>query len=164
MTRTRDVMLMDPGAFMSRMLRDFDPWVEGRTWPLATLRKSFGDFPWVPALEMKERDHTLTVHVDLPGIKKDEVSVTVTDRGLVIEGERTHEARDTENEWFTTERTYGKFYRLVPLPDGIKKEEVKATFKDGVLEVTVPLPTAPADTTHKVAIGGETTKRVEVAA
>ena len=164
MTRARDLMLMDPRAFMSRMLRDFDPWVEGRTWPRATLGKTFGDFPWVPALEMKERDHTLTVHVDLPGIKKEEVSVTVTDRGLVIEGERTHEAEDTHNDWFTTERTYGTFYRLVPLPDGVTKEAVKATFKDGVLDVTVPLPAAPADTTHKVAIGGETSKRVEVAA
>ena len=53
---------------------------------------------------------------------------------------------------------------MVPLPDGIKKEEVKATFKDGVLDVTVPLPAAPADTAHKVAIGGETSTRVEVSA
>ena len=77
--------------------------------------------------------------------------MTVTDRGLVIEGERTHETEDKDNDWFTTERTYGRFHRLVPLPDGIKKDEVKATFKDGVLEVTVPLP-APALTTSSATI------------
>jgi HSP20 family protein len=158
-------MLTDPGTFMSRMLRDFDPWVEPRTWPLAEFRKSLGEFPWVPTLEMKERDHTLMVKLDLPGLKKEEVNVTVTERGLVIEGERTHEVEDKKNEWFTTERTYGRFHRLVPLPQGVKKEEVKATFKNGVLEVNVPLPALPVDTTHKVAITGEPeTRRVEVAA
>lgn len=146
------------------MFRDFDRWFEPREWPFAGLRKAMGEFPWMPELEMKERDRQLFVKVDLPGLKKEELTVTVTDKGLAIEGERTHEAEDKTNDWFTTERTYGRFYRLVPLPDGVNREAVKARFKDGVLEVTVPLPPAAA-ATHTVPIEGEaSTKRVTVAA
>ncbi len=119
----------------------------------------------MPALEMNERDHTLFIKLDLPGLKKEEVNVNFTDEGLVIEGERTHETEGKENEWITTERTYGRFYRVVPLPEGVNYKEVKATFKDGVLEVTVPVPAAEAKAPYKVPIEGEPeAKNVKVAA
>jgi len=86
MTRTRDVMLTGPGAVMCRMFRDLDPWPEPRGWPFAALRTIPADFPWTP-LEMTERDHRLMIKVDLPGLKKEEVSVNLTDEGLVIEGD-----------------------------------------------------------------------------
>ena len=91
MTRTRDMMLAEPGALIRRMFRDLDPWWEPRAsgWPFAGLRKTFTDFPFVPELEMTERDHNLLIKVDLPGLKKEEINVTFTDEGLVIEGERT---------------------------------------------------------------------------
>lgn len=167
MTRTKDMMLTEPGALMRRMFRDFDPWawVEPRNVFVPTLRKTLAELPWVPALEMTERDHTLYIKLDLPGLKKEEVNVSYTDEGLVIEGERTHEAETKKNEWFTTERTYGHFYRLVPLPEGVNYKEVKAVFKDGVLEVTVPVPAAEAKTPHKVPIeGGPEAKEAKAAA
>ena len=152
------------------MLRDFDRWFDLREWPFTSLRRPMGEFPWMPELEMKERDRNLFVKVDLPGLKKEELTVTVTDKGLAIEGERTHEAEDKKNDWFTTERTYGRFYRLVSLPEGVNREAVKACFKNGVLEVTVPLPPAVAKS-HTVPVEGETsakgeapTKKVTVAA
>src|SRR5689334_16843069 len=110
MTRTRDMLLTEPGALMRRMFRDFDPLFETRRWPLAELRKTLTDFPWTPTLEVTERDKQLIVKLDLPGLKPEEVSVSATDEGLVIEGERTHETENKKDEWFTTERTYGKFY------------------------------------------------------
>jgi HSP20 family protein len=165
MTRTRDMMLTEPGALIRRMFRDVDPWLEARGWFPPALRKNFAEFPWMPALEMNERDHTLFIKLDLPGLKKEEVNVNFTDGGLVIEGERTHETEGKENEWITTERTYGRFYRVVPLPEGVNYKEVKATFKDGVLEVTVPVPAAEAKAPYKVPIEGEPeAKNVKVAA
>ena len=165
MARTMDMMLTEPVTFMHRMFRDLDPWLEPREWPFAGLRKPLADFPWVPELELKERDHRLMITVDLPGLKKEEVAVTVTDEGLVIEGERTHETEDRKNDWFTTERSYGRFYRLVPLSEGVKWDTVKASFKEGVLEITVPLPAAAATMTHTVAVEGEPEKKsVTVAA
>jgi HSP20 family protein len=150
---------------MRRMFRDLDSWFEPRVWPFAGLRKPLADVPWMPELEMKERNDQLMVKVDLPGLKKENVAVSVTDEGLVIEGERTHETEDTKNEWYTTERSYGRFYRLVPLPEGVKWDAVKASFKEGVLEVTVPLPTAATTMTHVVPVDGEPEKKsVTVAA
>jgi HSP20 family protein len=165
MTRTRDMMLTEPGALIRRMFRDLDPWSEqGGLFPLV-LRKRFAELPWMPPLEMTERDHTLFIKLDLPGMNKEDITVSFTDDGLVIEGERMKETEDKKNEWFTTERTYGHFYRVVPLPEGVNSKEVKATFKNGVLEVTVPVPAAEAKTPYKVPVEGEPeTKNVKVAA
>jgi HSP20 family protein len=153
MTRTRDMMLTEPGALIGRMFRDLDPWVE------------LAEVPWMPELEMTERDHTLLIKLDLPGMTRENVNVSYTDEGLVIKGERTQETEAKKDEWFTTERTYGRFYRVVPLPEGVNCKEVKATFKNGVLEVTVPIPVAEAKTPYKVPVEGEPdTKNVKVAA
>ena len=165
MARTMDMIFTDPGMLMRRMFRDIDQVLESRGWPSAGLRKPPGDFPWMPELEMKERDHRLMIRLDLPGLRKEDVAVTVTQKGLVIEGERTHETEDAKNDWFTTERSYGRFYRLVPLPEGVTWDTVKASFKEGVLEITVPLPAAAATMTHTVAVEGEPNKKsVTVAA
>jgi HSP20 family protein len=165
MARTRDMMLTEPGALIRRMFRDLDPWFEPRGWFPPAVRKTFAEFPWMPALEMTERDHTLLIKLDLPGLKKEEINVNFTDEGLVIEGERTQETEAKKNEWFTTERTYGHFYRVVPLPEGVNYKEVKAIFKDGVLEITVPVPAAEAKTPYKVPVEGEPeAKNVKVAA
>ena len=165
MTRTRDMILTEPGALIRRMFRELDPWIEPRGVLPAGIRKTWGDVPWVPPLEMTERDHTLFIKLDLPGMKREDINVSYTDEGLVIEGERTHETEAKENQWFTTERTYGRFYRLVPMPQGVNYQEVKATFTNGVLEVAVPVPAAEAKAPYKVTIeGGPEAKNVKAAA
>jgi HSP20 family protein len=165
MTRTRDMMLTDPGALIRRMFRDLDPWSEPRGLPFAGLRKTLSDLPWMPPLEMTERDHHLMLKVDLPGLKKEDVGVSLTTEGLVIEGERMQETEDKKNDWFTTERTYGRFCRMVPIPEGVDYKEVKATFRNGVLEITVPIPATAANAPYKVPVEGESeAKTVKVAA
>ncbi len=165
MTRTRDMMLTEPGALIRRVFSDLDPWLEPRGFPFAGLRKTFTDVPWMPELEMTEGDHRLMIKFDLPGLKKEDIGVSFTDQGLVIEGERTHETESKKNDWFTTERTYGRFYRLVPMPEGVDYKEVKATFSNGVLEITVPVPAEAAKAPYKVPVEGESeAKNVKVAA
>jgi len=165
MTRTMDRMLTEPGALLRRVFRDFDPWSEPR-FPLAGLRsRTFAEVPWMPPLEMSERDHRLVITLELPGLKKEDIAVNLTDEGLVIEGERAHDAATRNDEWFTTERTYGRFYRVVPLPEGVDFKEVRATFRNGVLEISVPIPATAAKAPYKVPVEGESqANTVEVAA
>jgi HSP20 family protein len=95
---------------------------------------------WMPPVEIRERDNNLQVVAELPGIDKDNVKVEVTNDGLVIQGHRRRETEDKGQGYWRTERSYGQFYRLVPLPDGIDPEKAKAEFKDGMLKVELPLP------------------------
>ena len=156
---------IEPRAFMRRVFRDFDRLFEGGDWPGTRLGKPFTDVAWMPPVEAFERDHRLTVRVELPGMKKEEIGITVTDGVLTIEGERTLENEEKNNEWYRNERTYGKFVRTVPLPEAVKVNEITATFEGGVLEITVPLPETPAAAApKKVEItGAEENKTVKAA-
>ena len=93
---------------------------------------------WSPQVEMFERGKNLVVRADLPGLSKDDVNVEVADNGITIEGERKHENKEKGEGYYRSERMYGKFYRRLPLPDGVKAENAHATFRNGVLEVTMP--------------------------
>jgi HSP20 family protein len=135
---------IEPRAFMRRVFRDFDRFFETGDWPVARLGKPFADIAWMPPVEAFERDHRLTVRVELPGMKREEIEVTFTEGGLTIEGERKLENEEKKNEWYRNERTYGKFVRTVPLPEGVNGTDIKATFEGGLLEIKVPLPKAPA--------------------
>jgi len=95
---------------------------------------------WSPSIDVRERDHHLIVSADLPGLTKDDVKVEVTDEGLSIRGERKREYEERQEGYYRTERSYGSFRRVIPLPEGASVEQAKALFKDGVLEVTVPIP------------------------
>ena len=111
-----------------------------------------GGMTWSPEIDVFEKDNRLMTRVDLPGVKKEDVKVEVTDGHLAISGERKSETEKKTNTFYRCEREYGSFYRAVPLPEGVKFEDVKATFSDGVLEVSVPLPAKPEAKVRKVEI------------
>ena len=116
--------------------------------------KLFGDFSlnrgwlapgaehgaWAPQVEIFERDGELVVRADLPGLTKEDVNIEIDNDAITIEGERHSEAEENREGFYRTERTYGKFYRRVPLPDGVDAENADATFRNGVLEVTLEAP------------------------
>jgi HSP20 family protein len=93
---------------------------------------------WTPDVEMFRRDNTLVVRADVPGMTREEITVEVTDDQVVLRGERKHEKEEKQEGYYRAERTYGAFYRTLPLPEGVNVAEAKATLKDGVLEVIVP--------------------------
>ena len=165
MFRNTELTRLEPRAFIRRMLRDFDRFVDEGDWGVARLGQPFTDVAWVPPVEAFERDHRLTVRVELPGVKKEEIGVTLTEEGLTIQGERKLEAEEKKGQWHRTERAYGRFVRTVPLPDGVKAADMKATFEGGVLEITVPLPaTAAAPEPTKIEIRGAEEKKTVKAA
>ena len=98
------------------------------------------DATWAPQVETFRRDNNLIVRADLPGLTKDDVNIEVDDDVLIVSGERSDETRDERDDFYRTERTYGRFFRAIQLPDGVEAEKIDATFKDGVLEVIIPAP------------------------
>jgi len=101
------------------------------------------DAAWLPAVEVAERDGQLVVRADVPGLSKDQIRVEVEDGQLIISGERTQENEEKGEGFVRSERTYGSFYRAIPLPEGVDPEQAKATFANGVLEITMPEAPAP---------------------
>jgi HSP20 family protein len=109
---------------------------------------------WSPDIEIFEHDNTFFVRVDLPGLTKEHVKVQVIHDELTIEGERKLEKEDTKEGFYRTERTYGGFYRRIPLPEHVKAEAARATFKNGVLEVAIPTIPVPEVKKRTVEIQG----------
>ena len=95
---------------------------------------------WAPRIEAFQRGDEFIVRAELPGLKKDDVRVNITDDSLIIEGERRDEFENTHGDVFHSERSYGSFYREVPLPDGAIGEQANASFNNGVLEVKLKAP------------------------
>ena len=100
----------------------------------------WGGEDWNPAIESRADNGNLIVKADLPGVDPKEVSISVVGNQLTIEGERKHEEKKEEKDYFYRELSYGKFSRSIALPEGVDPDKVKATFKNGVLEITMPAP------------------------
>lgn len=148
-----------PFSFMRRFSEEMDRLFEdvgfggnflGRPF---SQRGDLNSFGWSPQIETFQKDNQFVFRADLPGMKKDDLKVSVDDNCLAIQGERKKEwTSDQESSGgYRSERHYGSFYRCVPLPQGVQAENVSATFRDGVLEVKMPAPE------HKKA------RRVEIA-
>jgi HSP20 family protein len=98
--------------------------------------ESFGD--WTPALDASEDKDKYVVSVEIPGMKKEDINVTVHDGVLTVSGERRHEKDVKEGTVHRTERYYGKFSRSVSLPSAVQADKVAAAYKDGILSVEIP--------------------------
>lgn len=165
MLTNRELARIEPRALVHRVFRDFDRFFDEGWLPFKPAARLIGEFPFVPALEVAEKDHNLVARFDLPGIKKEEVTISFTAEGLVVEGERKQEEEEKKHDWYRTERSYGKFVRTIPLPEGVMASDIKATFDNGVLEIIVPLPAAAvAATPRKIEIGGVEKKTAKTAA
>lgn len=135
----------------SELDRMFDePWTLFR-WPSADLASPEGPV-WAPKVDVVTKDNKLITRVDLPGMKKEDVQVEVADGRLTLSGERKKEFKEEKDDFYREEREYGSFCRTVPLPKGVNADDVKATFNNGVLEVTMPLPAAAATSGQKIPI------------
>lgn len=95
---------------------------------------------WSPQVEVFRRGDQLVVRADVPGVNKDDLHVDVEDDVLTIRGERRDEREEREEGFYRSERSYGEFYRAIPLPEGTDAERCEATYENGVLEVTLPVP------------------------
>ena len=132
----REFFSMSPWAMMRHMAEEADRSL--RSW------RHFDEQTWLPPIDVSEHDHELVVRADLPGLRKDEVKVETTEQGIVIEGDRRRAREEERGGYLRSERSYGHFCRMIPLPEGASINQAKAHFRDGVLEVTVPIPETKA--------------------
>jgi len=93
---------------------------------------------WAPALEVHEDKDSYTIRVELPGMKREDIEISLHDGALVISGERKSEAKKEDTEVHRQERYYGKFSRALTFPTAVAGDKVSAAYKDGVLTVTLP--------------------------
>ena len=107
---------------------------------------TFGDFGrgtelfngWTPALDLYEDKDNLVVKAELPGMKREEIEISVHDGTLSISGERKYEEKNQDAEPYRSERFWGRFHRTLALPKPVQSDKAKATYKDGILTVTLP--------------------------
>jgi len=138
---------------MERLFEDF----QGFSFPnffttdFAPFRSGLGTGEWMPQIEVLQNNGKLMVRADLPGLAKDDVKLEITDDFLTISGERKEEKEEKREGFYRSERSYGSFYRQIPLPEGAKTENAAATFANGVLEITIPTPEV-ATATRKIEI------------
>ncbi len=109
---------------------------------------SFGGFPerqtglletgWAPAVDVYDSKDNVLVKADLPGLNKDDIDITIQDNTLILKGEKKHEAEINEDGYVRTERFCGTFQRAISLPSDVDASGVRASYKDGTLELTLP--------------------------
>ena len=110
----------------------------------------FSGGEWLPRVDVLESDEALEVKVDLPGIKPEDVDISITEDRLTVKGEREEEKETNDKTYHRVERNYGSFYRAIPLPPGADRDKVSAASENGVLTVTVPKIAAAKAKTIKV--------------
>lgn len=129
----------------------------------APFRMEFGKAEWMPQIEVLQNKGQFLVRADLPGLTKDDVKVELTENLLLISGERKEEKEEKGEGFYRSERSYGNFYRQIPLPEGVKTDNATATFRNGVLEITMPV-MKPEPTTKKLEVKEQTEEKVAKAA
>ena len=126
----------EPFTELRRMREDMDRIFESFMRPTPLV-------PWaaegiVPMIDVFERNNDIIVKAELPGLKKEDIEITATEDSVSLSGEFKREEEAREEGFYRRERRAGRFYRTIPMPIAIKPNDVRASFKEGVLEVTAP--------------------------
>lgn len=137
---SRDVFAMNPFSILRRLSEEMDrafasSFGLGREFGERGLERSM----WNPPVEVRERDNNVEIVAELPGMTKDDIKVEFSEDSIILEGEKRREREEERAGVHRSERSYGRFYRTIPLPDGADADKAKAEFKNGVLTVQVPL-------------------------
>ena len=111
-----------------------EEWLKPGFWRTAPVEGA----AWAPPIEMYEEKDKYVVKAELPGMKKDEIEVSITDNVLTIKGERKAEEERKESNYYCCERYYGSFLRSINLPGNVDAKKISAGYKDGILEISLP--------------------------
>jgi len=94
---------------------------------------------WRPAIDISHQEGQFSVSADIPGLKPEDIKLEVTDQDLIIRGERKKEQTEERRGFYRSERSYGQFYRRIPLPEGANPDQAKASFTNGELRINIPV-------------------------
>lgn len=126
-------------------------WTSPTSW-LSRASEQVGD--WTPAIDAFQRGNEFIIRADVPGMTRNDLNVEIGDEAITIRGERKNESQEEREGMYWTERSYGSFSRVVPLPPGAISDSAKANFNNGVLEVVVQAPSQEVRRGRKIDITG----------
>ena len=128
---------MRPFRDLEEMERRFDEMLSWQSLP-AAWRRVPSEAEWMPAIEMFEREDRFIVKAELPGMKKEEIDISVVGDTLTVKGERKAETEVKEESYYCCERSYGSFIRSITLPSAVDTKAIEASLDNGILEVHLP--------------------------
>jgi len=126
----------DLTGIREEICRLFDDFLTGWPWPERGRELLEGE--WAPSTDVAETEGDVVVTVELPGVKQEDVDITITNDVLTLKGEKKEEKEVKKENYHRVERCYGSFRRSVSFPTGIQGDKAKASYRDGVLQVTIP--------------------------
>lgn len=110
---------------------------------------------WTPAIEIQDREDSLVVRAEIPGVEAKDLDIQVAREAVAISGEHRYENKAQEQGFFRTELRYGSFQRTIPLPVVVENNQVQAEFKDGILQLTLPKAQEARHKVVKINLGGD---------
>jgi len=126
-----------PFRELEEMERRFED-IFGRPFlPSAWRRLPIEERGWAPPIEVFEKEDKFVVKAELPGMKEEDIDVSVVGDTLTIKGERKAETEVKEEDYYCCERSYGSFFRSIALPSTVDAQKIEASYEDGVLEVSL---------------------------
>lgn len=136
MPKKKEMSIWHPIRDMVNLREDFDRLSGSFFGGLPEMREDL----WTPVVDVEETNGNIEVKAEIPGVKKDDIKVAVRNNMLEIAGERKHEEEKRDKAYHHIERSYGSFRRIIGLPADVDENKVKATYNDGLLQVTMPRP------------------------
>lgn len=126
----------EPGANLASLRRDLDRFFDDffGGWPSRLMEAAMAE----PAVEVSDTPDAVVVKAQVPGVRKDDIQVDVTDNVLTLKGEIKEEEQQEEKNYYRREFRYGAFSRAVPLPVAVQADQATAQLKEGILEVRIP--------------------------
>ncbi|MGA9408796.1 MAG: Hsp20/alpha crystallin family protein [Bacteroidota bacterium] len=113
---------------------------------------SFFPGDWGPAVDLSETDDSYIIRAEIPGMKKEDVKITLLDSLVTIRGEKKNEAEEKNGTYHRIERSYGSFERSFNLPGGVKSGDIEAKYNDGLLTITLPKTEEAKEKVHDIKI------------
>lgn len=146
----------------SQQRKNRDPWFSFQD-DFKDLINRFGDFDdfskdlstpshFVPKVDIKDMGKDYLVMAEIPGMTEDDINISLNENVLTLEGEKKSEHKDEGKDFYRSEISYGKFYRTIPLNDEVDENKVEASYKDGVLKVTLPKKEGVLNKARKISI------------
>jgi HSP20 family protein len=155
------VVRWEPFRELAALQNEMSRWMSGLSGPTGAGNGSSSS--WLPAVDVWETEKELVLSFDLPGVDEDKIAIELDDSVLTVSGERERTDEHSSEHFYRFERRYGQFARSVTLPSGVNEDDVKADFKNGVLEIRVPKPEEPKprriEIGSKNAIEGKSTRK-----
>ena len=133
----KDLTLFDPLKDFLTMKDEIDRMFD-RYFVKSGDNRQLPDITWIPPVDVEETKNEVLVKVEIPGMKKEDIKISLQNDNLLIEGEKKQEKEDKNKNYHRIERIFGKFKRIITLPCEVKTDKVKAKYENGLLMVSLP--------------------------